>query len=76
MNGSYEIRKAFLCGYYAADGYKCKNSKSKNIILTNKGKIGSSMLYYLVRSLGFNASITPITFWFKRIGVAAMTWVL
>jgi len=57
MNGSYEIRKAFLCGYYAADGYKCINSKSKNIILTNKGKIGSSMLYYLVRSLGFNASI-------------------
>ena len=57
MNGSYEIRKSFLCGYYAADGYKCINSKSKNIILTNKGKIGSSMLYYLVRSLGFNASI-------------------
>ena len=61
INGSYDERYAFLCGYYSADGYKCVNSKSKNIILTNKGKIGSSMLYYLTRSLGFEASINTRT---------------
>ena len=29
----------------------------KNIQFDNKGKIGSSQLYYLVKSLGYNASI-------------------
>jgi len=57
LNGSYKERYSFFCGYYLADGYKCKNSKSKNIILTNKGKIGSAMLYYLAKSLGSEVSI-------------------
>ena len=57
LNGSYEERYSFFCGYYLADGSKCYQSKSKNIILTNKGKIGSSMLYYLSKSLGFEVSI-------------------
>ena len=57
LNGTYEERYSFFCGYYLADGSKCYNSKSKNIILTNKGKIGSSMLYYLAKSIGFKVSI-------------------
>lgn len=57
LNSNYNIKKAFFCGYYLADGYKCKKSKSRNIILTNKGKIGTSMLYYIAKSLGFNVSI-------------------
>ena len=57
LNGTHEERFAFLCGYYGADGYKCRNSTSKNIILTNKGKIGTAMLYYLAKSLGLNVSV-------------------
>lgn len=57
INGSYEQRLHFFIGYYAADGAKCENSKVKNICFSNKGKIGSSHLYYLVRSLGYEASI-------------------
>ena len=57
LNGSYQQRLYFLIGYYAADGYKCINQKSKNIILTNKGKIGSAHLYYLMHSLGYKTSL-------------------
>ena len=57
INGSYEQRLHFFLGYYAADGAKCENSRVKNICFSNKGKIGSSQLYYLVRSLGYEASI-------------------
>ena len=57
LNGSYEVRKNFFLGYYAADGYKCRNVKTKNICFSNKGKIGSSQLYYLCKTLGYNVSI-------------------
>ena len=57
LNGSYEVRKNFFLGYYAADGYKCRNVKAKNICFSNKGKIGSSQLYYLCKTLGYNVSI-------------------
>jgi len=57
LNGSYNIRKNFFLGYYAADGYKCKNTHVKNICFSNKGKIGSSQLYYLCKTLGYNVSI-------------------
>ena len=57
LNGSYEVRKNFFMGYYAADGYKCRNTKTKNICFSNKGKIGSSQLYYLCKTLGYNVSI-------------------
>ena len=40
-----------------ADGYKCRNVKVKNICFSNKGKIGSSQLYYLCKTLGYNVSI-------------------
>ena len=57
LNGSYNIRKNFFLGYYAADGYKCKNTHVKNICFSNKGKIGSSQLYYICKTLGYNVSI-------------------
>ena len=57
LNDNYNIRLAYFCGYYFADGAKCNNSIVKNISFCNKGKIGSSMLFYLVNSLGFNVSI-------------------
>jgi len=57
LNGSYNVRKNFFLGYYAADGYKCKNTNVKNICFSNKGKIGSSQLYYLCKTLGYNVSI-------------------
>jgi len=57
LNGSYEVRMSFLVGYYSGDGAKCLNEKTKCIRLDNKGKIGSSQLYFLLRSLGYNCSI-------------------
>ena len=32
LNGTYEEKYSFLCGYYMADGYKCENSKSKTLL--------------------------------------------
>jgi len=57
LNGTYNIRKNFFIGYYAADGYKCKNTNTKNICFSNKGKIGSCQLYYLCKTLGYKVSI-------------------
>ena len=61
LNANNTIKNAYLCGYYAADGSKCKNEKTKCIRMDNKGKIGSAMLYYLNKSLGFNVSINTRT---------------
>ena len=44
-------------GYFMAHGYKCLNNETKNIRVDNKGKIGTSMLYYLFSKLGYNVSI-------------------
>ena len=57
LNGSYTVCKNFFLGYYATDGYKCKNTNVKNICFSNKGKIGSSQLYYVCKTLGYNVSI-------------------
>ena len=57
LNGNQKIRLNFFLGYYAADGYKCDNTKTKNICFSNKGKIGSCQLYYICKSLGYNSSI-------------------
>ena len=57
LNDEYNIRYAYFAGYYAADGSKCLGEKAKTIRMSNKGKIGSAMLYYLVSSIGFNVSI-------------------
>jgi DNA polymerase elongation subunit (family B) len=47
INGDVNIRKAFMSGYYTADGYK----------QYNKGKIGSQGLYYMCKSLGYKCSV-------------------
>ena len=54
----YEERFNFFLGYYAADGGKCPGEKSKSIRFSNKGKIGTAHLYYLVRSLGYQSSLS------------------
>ena len=53
MNDEYICRFAYLAGYYAANG----KNQTTNIVLSNKGKIGSSMLYYMFKSIGLNVSI-------------------
>ena len=57
LNAEANIKMAYLSGYYGADGTKCHNQKSKNIFLSNKGKIGSAMLFYMFRSLGMKVSV-------------------
>lgn len=57
LNGSYQERLDFFLGYYFADGYKCRNINVKNITLSNKGKIGTSHLFYLMRTLNYKVSI-------------------
>ena len=57
LNSDYNIRLNFFIGYFSGDGSKCRNSRVKTIRFSNKGKIGSSHLYYLVKSLGYECSI-------------------
>ena len=57
LNSDYNVRLNFFLGYYAADGYKARNSRVKNISFDNKGKIGSAHLYYIAKSLGYKCSI-------------------
>ena len=52
INSSKNIRYEYFLGYYSMFGEK------DNICFSNKGKIGSAGLYYLVKSLGYNASIS------------------
>ena len=54
---NHDMKFAYFAGYYWADGSKCKNEKGKSIRIDNKGKIGTAMIYYLIKSLGFNVSI-------------------
>jgi intein/homing endonuclease len=49
-----EIRQNFLDGYYSGDGDKDKNNYYR---FDNKGKIGSSGLYFLASSLNYKVSI-------------------
>lgn len=54
LNASYSIRYAFLLGYFMGDGRTAGKDKAE---FTNKGQIGSAALYFLVKSLGYNASM-------------------
>ena len=54
LNSSLPIKRAFWEGYYAGDGSKCDNGY---IRLSNKGKIGSAGLYYIMSSIGMPVSI-------------------
>lgn len=57
LNEDYLSKLYFFAGYYAADGHKCNNQLSKNINFSNKGKIGTAQLYYLLKSIGFSCSL-------------------
>jgi DNA polymerase elongation subunit (family B) len=52
---------AFISGYYTGDGSRNEinhlGKKSKVIRFCNKGQIGSSGLYYIMKCLGFDVSI-------------------
>ncbi len=54
LNASKDIKKSFWIGYWKGDGCKSDNYNINNPRFSNKGKIGSQCLYYLMRSLGFN----------------------
>jgi len=49
------IRQAFFLGYYAGDGNRHLKT---GVVIVNKGQIGSAGLYYLMRSLGYQVSIS------------------
>ena len=54
LNSSLPIKRAFWEGYYAGDGGKFKEGY---IRLSNKGKIGSAGLYYIMSAIGMPVSI-------------------
>ena len=53
LNGTNEIKQAFLDGVYDADGNKCDSCKR----IDQKSQISCSQLYSLIQSLGYNVSI-------------------
>ncbi|CCV01678.1 d DNA polymerase (B family) [Invertebrate iridescent virus 22] len=53
LQAPFQIRQAFFMGFYAGDGSK----KDPSISITFKGQIGSSQLYYLMKSIGYQVSI-------------------
>jgi hypothetical protein len=53
LNATEDATRAFLCGYYAADGYRVGN----NIRCCNKGQQGSAQLNYLFRKAGYSTSV-------------------
>ena len=53
LNGTNEIKQAFLDGVYDADGNKCDGCKR----IDQKSQISCSQLYYIIQSLGYNVSI-------------------
>lgn len=59
LNGSFEEKENFLEGYYAAiwSGCKADTKKCNCHRFDTKSQISAFNLYYLVKSLGFNASI-------------------
>lgn len=54
LNASKEIKKSFWIGYWKSDGCKFDTYNINNPRFSNKGKIGSQCLYYLMRSIGYN----------------------
>lgn len=54
LNSSVKVMKSFFKGYYAGDGDKDTRGY---IRLSNKGKIGTAGLYYIMNRIGFPVSI-------------------
>lgn len=69
LNGPKNIRKAYLKGYYEADGSKTHSKGiNKSLGFCCKGQIGAAQLYYLCTSLGYNMNLyitdkKPEIFW-------------
>jgi DNA polymerase elongation subunit (family B) len=61
LNGSFEEKESFLEGYYAADGCRKDTEKIGCHRFDVKGQISAMHMFYLVKSLGFNASINNRT---------------
>jgi DNA polymerase elongation subunit (family B) len=57
INGSIEDKKAFLEGYYAADGCRKDTIKYNCHRFDVKGQISATNMYYLIKSIGYDASI-------------------
>jgi len=57
LNSPNEVVKSFFEGYWAADGCRKDKESIGCTRFDNKGKIGSSGLYYLMRKLGYNVSL-------------------
>jgi DNA polymerase elongation subunit (family B) len=57
LNGSYNEKDEFLKGYYAADGCRKDTEKCNCHRFDTKSQISAMNLYYLVKSLDYDASI-------------------
>jgi DNA polymerase elongation subunit (family B) len=58
LNSLKEVKSSFLEGYYGGDGSKTDQCGwGKDLQFCCKGKIGAQCLYYLLKSLGYNANI-------------------
>ena len=57
LYASYDIRKAFLEGYYMADRNRKENTKFGCYRIDTKNQTSAQHLYYLLKSLGYNISI-------------------
>ena len=57
INGSTENKEAFLEGYYAANGCRKDTERIECHRFDIKGKISAMNMYFLIKSLGYNASI-------------------
>lgn len=55
LTSNYKIRLAFFLGYYAGDGNR---HLSTGIVITNKGQIGAAGLCYLMKTLGYQVSLS------------------
>ena len=57
LNSSIEVVQSFFSGYWTADGCRKDKEKIGCTRFDNKGQIGSSGLYFLMKKLGYNVSI-------------------
>jgi DNA polymerase elongation subunit (family B) len=57
LNSNNEIIQAFFEGYFMADGCRKDKEKIGCTRFDNKGQIGSSGLYFLMKKMGYNVSL-------------------
>jgi len=61
LNSNNEIIQSFFDGYWAADGCRKDKEQIGCTRFDNKGSIGSTGLYYLMKKLGYNVSLNTRT---------------